>query len=365
MRILLCGEFSGLHTNLKAGLLRLGHEVMLASNGDGFKGFHGDIELFPKSPWPGSVWDKTYGRLSRRAGLWAKFLKLKGYDQIQFINPFVFGHSRDAMGFATLLKKSNKRVSVIVAGGDPVVDYGILGSTMAYSFLKEEINHAKIISRQGLETFSYREYLSVLHFMDDAHDIIPCAYEYHFGYSKFENLRKGHPLPIDCQGIEPAYPTGNRPIKLLYGLNRDVNKGTRYIMPALHRVKEKYGDEIDVVTPTRLPFIKYREILKSSDIIIDQCNSYSYGMNALYALAFGKIVLSGAEPEALQYLGVEPTECPVLNIKPSVENIYESLCGLIENWQHLTVLGQKSRAYVEKYHDSLAIAKLYVQTWSE
>lgn len=37
MRILLLGEFSAFHKNLKEGLVALGHEVVLASHGDGWK----------------------------------------------------------------------------------------------------------------------------------------------------------------------------------------------------------------------------------------------------------------------------------------------------------------------------------------
>ena len=39
MKILLLGDFSAVHKNLKDGLLELGHDVVLASDGDGFKIF--------------------------------------------------------------------------------------------------------------------------------------------------------------------------------------------------------------------------------------------------------------------------------------------------------------------------------------
>ena len=37
MKILLLGEYSAIHKNLREGLISLGHEVNLASNGDGWK----------------------------------------------------------------------------------------------------------------------------------------------------------------------------------------------------------------------------------------------------------------------------------------------------------------------------------------
>jgi hypothetical protein len=36
MRILLLGEFSGLHSALRDGLRELGHEAFVASHGDGY-----------------------------------------------------------------------------------------------------------------------------------------------------------------------------------------------------------------------------------------------------------------------------------------------------------------------------------------
>lgn len=45
MKILLLGEFSGLYTNLKAGLLELGHDTVIASGGDIWKNIPRDIDL--------------------------------------------------------------------------------------------------------------------------------------------------------------------------------------------------------------------------------------------------------------------------------------------------------------------------------
>ena len=47
MKILLVGEFSGVHNNLKKGLIELGHDVILAADGDGFKSFGYDLRLKP------------------------------------------------------------------------------------------------------------------------------------------------------------------------------------------------------------------------------------------------------------------------------------------------------------------------------
>ena len=45
MRILLIGEYSGLHNSLKEGLEKNGHEVTLIGSGDGFKKYPMDIKI--------------------------------------------------------------------------------------------------------------------------------------------------------------------------------------------------------------------------------------------------------------------------------------------------------------------------------
>ena len=50
MNILLLGDFSALHKNLKDGLVELGHNVTIASDGDGYKRTPRDIDLSPKLP---------------------------------------------------------------------------------------------------------------------------------------------------------------------------------------------------------------------------------------------------------------------------------------------------------------------------
>ena len=45
-RVLLLGEYSGFHRNLKEGLLEHGVECIIASTSDGFKRIPGDIALY-------------------------------------------------------------------------------------------------------------------------------------------------------------------------------------------------------------------------------------------------------------------------------------------------------------------------------
>jgi glycosyltransferase involved in cell wall biosynthesis len=84
------------------------------------------------------------------------------------------------------------------------------------------------------------------------------------------------------------------------------------------------------------------------------------GMNGLYALAKGRVVLSGAEPETLDFYAVPEAENPVVNIKPDPEQIAGSLESLIADRPALEALGARSAEYVAKYHSADVVAGQYV-----
>ena len=63
MKILLLGEYSGLFNSLKEGLVELGHNVTLISDGDGFKNYPSDYS------WRVSNFGSLYPYFSLLKGL--------------------------------------------------------------------------------------------------------------------------------------------------------------------------------------------------------------------------------------------------------------------------------------------------------
>ena len=78
-----------------------------------------------------------------------------------------------------------------------------------------------------------------------------------------------------------------------------------------------------------MPLKEYLKALKQSNIVIDQVNSYSLGMNGLFALAMGKVVLGGSEKESLKSQGIKNS--PVINVLPSKESIIEAIDLLVKD----------------------------------
>ena len=91
MKILLLGEFSNVHTTLAKGLRLLGHEVTLASDGDGWKDYPRDVDL--RRPSLGALSSAAYF-----CRLIKKFRQFRGYDIVQLINPIYLPLKAERMG---------------------------------------------------------------------------------------------------------------------------------------------------------------------------------------------------------------------------------------------------------------------------
>ena len=128
MRILLLGEFSNVHATLALGLRKLGHDVVVASDGDEWKNYPRDIDLHRPSL---KKWDslRYFLRLNRQ------FKDFKGFDIVQLINPiFVPLKAERNQSFFHFLRKHNRKIVLGAFGMDSYYIKGCLdGKTFRYS----------------------------------------------------------------------------------------------------------------------------------------------------------------------------------------------------------------------------------------
>ncbi len=108
MRILLIGEYSRAHLTLAEGLRHLGHEVLTASDGDGFKNYPRDIDLSRKS-------SELIDTLTSMLSVIDKFKHFKDYDVVQLINPCFTTQNVRVNNY--LYKKLRKNNGKIFMGG--------------------------------------------------------------------------------------------------------------------------------------------------------------------------------------------------------------------------------------------------------
>lgn len=356
MKVLLMGEFSGLFTNLKSGLQEIGVDCKLASIGDGWKEIPGaDMTLYKVENK--SILKKIYNYLIEP---YIHRDRFSGYDVIIMVYPVLFKTLINKRMF-NYIKKNNGSLYVSIAGGcSPVYESykdGRLGYYIydnnpesCYRYVSKKWKYTSIIKQ---EKYGY----------EHADGVIPIMYEYALGVRELPNCKRTIPIPFDATKVDYTPNRVQGKIRILHGIIREKSKGSDIIKKALDIIQQKYPDEVEIIIDGKMPLSKYLELLKSVNILVDQCKEHCYGLNALYAMAEGRIVLGGATENSLKEYGLN--ECPVFHIGPSVEEIVNQLEYVISRKAEFEELGLESRKYVETFHNHAKIAQQYVEVWEE
>jgi hypothetical protein len=355
MKILLLGEFSALHKNLKEGLLELGHEAVVAGNGDGFKKVPVDISFDSNLP-------SILGSIHRRLKPLLKTRLLRGFDVVQLVNPFVFKYKYFPVEyFLERIVENNKKFFLLAAGDDAyfwrygrkLLKYGPFDDVLKYDL------KGKPCFLESEDSFRFNKKILEL-----ASGLIPVLYEYEISY-KFETAKrlKTIPIPINTNEIKYQENTVGNKMTVFHGLNRYGFKGTRHVEKAFEHLSKKYPNDLELIIAGRMPINEYLKVMLRTNVVVDQMYSHSLGVNGIYALAMGKIVMGGAEPESLRSLGVEAS--PVINLNPNAESIIEEIENLLSRRDQIPKLAFESRQFAEKIHCHVNVAQKYVETWTK
>lgn len=352
MKILLIGDFSGIYKNLKKGFLALGHDVTLLADGDGWKSIPGaDGRLF--SPSQGFV-----SRLNSR--LIEPFRREefnRGYDatfvvNLGFFNPLIIEP------LLSHLRKSSKKLFLSACGGDYAVYKAYSeGAFNYYSYDGVEENRYR--NYWQWRRFGAKKELGVIAKYFDA--VVPISYEYEIGYhSSGCTVCQPIPLPVDLSECLFRANIPGEKVVFFHGRNQEKIKGTEYIKEAFAVLCEKYPDDVEAIVSDRLPYREYLEAMSRVNVVVDQCKSYGYGLNACLALAQGKVVLSASTRQNTEALRLGDN-CPVLHIEPDVEQIVSQLEFVVKSRDRIPEMGLSGRDFVERYHNAEDVARHYIQ----
>jgi hypothetical protein len=147
-----------------------------------------------------------------------------------------------------------------------------------------------------------------------------------------------------------------RPLRIGHAPSHRKAKGTDLILAALEQLsREEY--EFELVLVEGLSNDQARKKYEQIDVLIDQLHAGWYGGLAVEVMALGKPVMVYIREEDLQFIPAEmKEELPFLPV--TMETVKEDLQRLIEMpREDLLTLGQRSRRYVERWHDPLRIAE--------
>lgn len=355
MRVLLVGEYSGLFNCLKDGLVKLGHEVYLASDGDAYRNYPSDFR------WDVKVNSYTLKNLLSFAKVLLNLRLFKGYDVVMFVSTRVLYYEYFPWfnrWFYKYVIKANRKSYICDSGLDFIgYKYWFERTNCKYYHYTLGYFNQEKQSSWLLNTRAEKMEYDIRNRVDG---LIPIWYEYAQPYRSFPNLKKAIRIPINIEKFSYTPNIVNEKIVFFHGLTRKC-KGGVYIQEAFDRLRDKYADVAEFVCDGGLPFDEYMKITSRANVILDDVNSYSFSMNALFAMARGKIYMGGAEPEGNKELGYE--NCPVINLTRNVDQICEAIEYIIANKEKIEGMGMASRLFVEKYHNHIDIARQYVDCW--
>lgn len=379
-RILLLGEFSGVHTNLSEMLRYDKYQVRLVHGGDGYKSFaSADYTLkYERLSSRNRILDflfKIYTFFLRFIGVCGtiqifKHIKeiksWKNYDVVQVINPtFLFGFGTIVHFFVfRYLRRYNKKVFLCALGDDYFYVKFCLAKKAKYS----------MFDNLSLKTIKY---FTALHYVYGflmpslnkyiaykADGVIPGLYDYYQAY-KYYQIKCTDIVPIMIECGENILPISDvkSPIKIFHGkqIGRAYHKGDFIFENAIQKLREKYPERFEYIEVSSVPYAKYIELFNDCHIFLDQCYSYDCGVNALLGMKAGKVVFSGFEKEVKEYYKIDHE--PLINATPDVGDVFKELEHLLINSEKIKSYSRNSLNFIRNFHSKEYVLEKYNDIW--
>ncbi|HIF9471053.1 TPA: glycosyltransferase [Photobacterium damselae] len=384
MKILLVGEYSGVHTNLAIALKSQGHEVVTMSNGDGYKSFPRDINI-SFLPWYKKVkipiLSPIISIISDWLGITGAFNVYKlmndikdknDFDVIQLINTAPIS-SYSSIGNYLLIKRllklnSNAKLFLCALGDDRSWVSASILKKYKYSCF-DRMNIKNLINYLYSLKYIYGVFYSQLDrfVIKQSQAIIPGLLDYSYAYKGNDKLTKIIKIPLSIEQYAEAE-------KKLYVIENDHSKnGVINIFHGWQRGKElKKGNDVldkvikDIILNNEykinyklvqnLPYSEYIKCFNDADIFLDQIYSYDRGVNAILGMSNGKVVISGFENVSSD-IGINGT--------PDEKLLYANLVDLLNNPERIGKMKVNAIKHILRYHNPIKISKEYLNEWSK
>lgn len=363
MKILLLGDYSNVHCTLAEGLKALGHECVVASDGDHWKDYPRDIDLKRNMSVAGNI-----------AFLWRLMKampKFRGYDIVQLINPIFLELKAERMApFYNYIRKYNKKVVLGAFGMDY---YWAHVNTYIRPLRYSDFNLGDTI-RMDAPAIEFRDdwvgttkETTCRQVAEDCDWIVSGLQEYWATYNAVPGLKDKMsfiPFPIKMPEKDAVIRENDGKVRIFVGLSkgRIAYKGIDIMLKAAQDVQKKYPERLELKIADSVPFAQYQQMMNDSDAILDQLYSYTPAMNSLLAMSKGIINIGGGEPENYEILG-ETELRPIINVAPTYESCFHEIEQLVLHPERIPSLKKQGIEYVKKHHDYIKVAKQYEELY--
>ena len=377
MKILLIGEYSGLHNSLKDGLQLNGHSVTLLGTGDGFKNYPVDIEVkstifeIPFLKFIAKIIDKLLKvslndfELGFKAYL--KIKTLKDFDIVQLINENSF---KTTPWLETILLKkilkNNKNLFLLSCGVDYISVKYALENKFKYSILTPYLNDKLLLKKyRHILKYNSSEFKKLHRYIyKNIKGVISSDLDYHIpliGEKKYLGMV---PNPVDLKKLSYDFVEIEDKVIIFHGINskNSTKKGNDYFIRAMEIIKKNYKESVEYIEVQDLKYRDYMKSYSNCHIFLDQVYAYDQGYNALEAMAKGKVVFTGAEKEWLEHYGVSEDGIAI-NALPDVNYLVEKLSILIENPKKIKDISINARKFIKDHHSYDNVANIYESKW--
>lgn len=381
MKILLCGDYSSVHSELSSALKQMGHDVTVFSDGDGSKNFPADIKLTFEGKRR-SLFGKViyilldllglYGFFSYRSKM--KEVEFEKYDIVQIINPVIF-HPFGALGSFLLLRRLRK-----VAGKFFLCGMGD-DSYWVAACLRGKYKYSAM-DRLTLSTFP-DYYYSLKYVVSPAfyflnryavkisNGIITGLDDYKIAYEDAHPNVRLIRLPISKDRFTPPKVDKNKSDKVTifhaWQKGKESKKGNDILDAAAKKVMEAYGEsKVKYIVASGLPYDEFIKSYNACDIYLDQVYSYDRGVSAALGMCAAKVVFSGFELEKrFSLLTPENIKINGVNATSDIDDLVAPLAFLIENPDVLTEISNSAYTYALDNFEASKIAKEYLEFWAK
>lgn len=358
MRILLLGDYSNYHACLGAALQRLGHEVVVASDGSRWMNTARSFDTSRRLPGPlGGAW--LYARmLTTRA--------LRGFDVVQIISPsFVTLRPARLRAIYNRLRRHNGKIVLCACGTDKAFMDLVCAPDCPLPYSEFRLPSGQVINADVLAAESLWQQGAIAQWCEEVYDnvdgIVTALLEYHLAMQRRvggERL-KYVGIPIDLQVVKPIeHPIAEDDrVRIFLGRHRhrQAIKGTDIMGQVAEALCSQFPGKASLDIVENVTYAEYVQRMRSADLILDQMYSLTPATNALLAMAAGQCVVSGAEQMYYDFIGERHLR-PVFNTPPTADGFEVLLRNLILNPAQLRHAAAIGREFVARHNDSDMVA---------
>jgi hypothetical protein len=177
------------------------------------------------------------------------------------------------------------------------------------------------------------------------------------------NPELGHAVPegqflpyasVEIEKFDVNLPSTEGRPKIVHAPSDGRIKGTSMILDALQQLGSRYDFELILVE--KKTHAEALALYRSADIAIDQILAGWYGGFAVEMMAMGKPVVCYIREQDMKFVPKDMRDdMPILEVDPG--RLVDDLAAILERRAEWQALGERSRRYVERWHNPDTIAR--------